>query len=44
MMATAWYTMAARSWVKFARGMVLLIGENPSIHRGHGDDPDLSLI
>jgi hypothetical protein len=33
----------ARFWVKFARGMALFIGENPSTRRGCGDDPDLSL-
>jgi hypothetical protein len=33
----------ARFWLKFARGMALFIGENPSTHRGRGDDTDLSL-
>jgi hypothetical protein len=34
--------MAVRSRVKFARGMVLFIGENPSTCRGGGDKLDLN--
>jgi hypothetical protein len=34
----------ARFWVKFARGMALFVGETPYTRRGHGDDPNLSLI